>query len=643
MIQLGYCIPVPVTIDNSTTNLTDRDNDGRRCNKDDDDDDPPPPVQHTVDVASPPPPHLGHWSIDWSIWDGGQIGGQPSWLQPEHLPTGPLTCHCTNRKCQCSSSNDPSQQQQPLQLQQQPVVDNDDSNNNPLVNSDRDTNGALSQPRNGTKQSSRNLLNFIGQFYAPPPPPSSSVSHDNDCNKNSVFHRTIYIFGCTKCHLSECYHRIRVIRTQLVQTNRYWPSTTPYSNSWVAHLPITYYNKNMCIICNFPAKGKCPISQQFFCGSHHQRLYHSIVGNTKQTRKSDNDNHTQCITTSSESEQIEIRHNEHTSFVNGIYTIMEMVVEEEPDIPTIVEIQDDDNPTQFSSTLFPNAKDDDNVDDDDDDEDLDQTDLNDAIGKKDHPVNAQRKQQNDKNQKVFHQFTNRITERPNCRDQVLRYNCSWPQPHNNNNNTATIDVRNNVADVDTDGLSTTTSSNDPLWIRADHQPPRTIPKCPYCHTERQFEFQLMPQLLHYLNVSVNKKVKEDRKTTAVISPNNTNLVLEALRQTETIIEQCHPTQIPPALMEHQQSIIEHRRQQLLLNDDDDDATASTNTKKKDDFVKDLLRPPHDWGVVAVYTCPNSCSDIATASKTTDDTFGNTLMDHSLGAYREEYVWVQPPI
>jgi pre-rRNA-processing protein TSR4 len=35
---------------------------------------------------------IAHRQADWNSWDGGQVGGKPSWLNPRDLPSAPLTC-----------------------------------------------------------------------------------------------------------------------------------------------------------------------------------------------------------------------------------------------------------------------------------------------------------------------------------------------------------------------------------------------------------------------------------------------------------------------------------------------------------------------------------------------------------------------
>jgi len=92
----------------------------------------------------------------------------------------------------------------------------------------------------------------------------------------------------------------------------------------------------------------------------------------------------------------------------------------------------------------------------------------------------------------------------------------------------------------------------PLWISSAHQPKnRTdIPSCNYCGSERNFEFQLMPQMINYLKFETKLMFERERSI-----ENN-----EGNSQKEQIMK----------LLEQKDSI--------------------------------------DWGTVAIYTCTSSCGD-----------------------------------
>jgi hypothetical protein len=330
MIQLGYCIPVLVQPTPTHTDVTTDDVNGIDSHlvdvdENEDDTETAPVVVTAVSDGANYNYNdsiIGHTSTDWTTWDGGQIGGTPTWLNPEYIPSVPLYCHCTNTKCQCYSlnhqnNNTATNTSEALAHQNKGLVEgkNDLNDDDDTDNHRADTNiqqqrqqatdsiddEAVVVPkgdvvtRGGThrqppKKSSNTapLLHFIGQLYAPPPP-----SLDKNTTTNAAFHRTLYIFACTQCHLSRCYHRIRIVRTQLPKLNPYWPSTNQQqqhsTEPWISHLPSTYYNLRggLCIICNFPARGKCPMTQQTFCSTDHQRLYYFI------NRRSRSNNNTQ--------------------------------------------------------------------------------------------------------------------------------------------------------------------------------------------------------------------------------------------------------------------------------------------------------------------------------------------------------------
>jgi pre-rRNA-processing protein TSR4 len=135
-----------------------------------------------------------------------------------------------------------------------------------------------------------------------------------------------------------------------------------------------------------------------------------------------------------------------------------------------------------------------------------------------------------------------------------------------------------------------------LWIRSTPLPPE-IPPCPDCGAERRCEFQLVPQMLHYV-------LKNQQQEGRNIHDLWTDSDKQALSIASELLEHAPPETIPPLLQERH---------------------AETLAK----IQQHLLQPQQemDWGTIAVYTCTASCS-----GHDTDE----------LGAYREEYGWVQPP-
>lgn len=132
------------------------------------------------------------------------------------------------------------------------------------------------------------------------------------------------------------------------------------------------------------------------------------------------------------------------------------------------------------------------------------------------------------------------------------------------------------------GWSSEKESNEVLWISSNNKPSSEadIPPCQYCGAKRKFEFQLMPQMINFLTRECHKSEANDPGM---------------------------PRGLPEGF-----------------------------EKRQDDLVK-LLNSAQggiagiDWGTIAVYTCSKSCGDC------------KTQLSNSLGAYREEFAWRQPPL
>jgi pre-rRNA-processing protein TSR4 len=390
---------------------------------------------------------ISHRSPWYSTWDGGQVGGRPSWLEPKHLPRGPLLC------------------------------------------------GACDDVP----------LTFVAQLYAPLETPERA------------FHRSLYVFACAQC--DDATRSVRVLRAQLAKKNEYYPSNGSNTDNkeeeeWVKHQPGHHHGEFLCAVCGLIAKGKCPLQGKVFCGAHHQKEYKKHVFDKS------NKNDTAL------------------TILPSVHCMWELVVEDEPPETEI----------QLTSLSIKDA---DVQDDSDSDQELEQTDLNDIVGKK----------RNDVSQDPFAMaFYERIQGRPNVATQCLRY-CRW-------------------------------KDDAVLWIQKQNQLQTKPPDCQYCGAARKFEFQLLPQMLHYL-------LKQQSSTTS--TPNNYQSVKAAIEQADSWVAQAPPSHVPPALADAKDAAIANVQQQLLSRG-------------------------MDYGTIVVYTCVNSCGG--------DNTGG------VLGAYQDEFAYRQ---
>uniref|UniRef100_A0A7S3V5N7 Programmed cell death protein 2 C-terminal domain-containing protein n=1 Tax=Chaetoceros debilis TaxID=122233 RepID=A0A7S3V5N7_9STRA len=165
---------------------------------------------------------VAHNSPDWSEWDGGKIGGSPSWLNPEDLPKGaPLRCKvCARRNAESGAD-----------IQE------------------------------GT------LLRFIAQIYSPA---------DSETGNDNAFHRSLYVFCCPNKHCSSAenaHESVVVLRGQLPRLNKFYPSQCHNEiDGWGKHKS-NAWNIDTCVICGQRSTGRCPLSDQYFCCKQHQSDY----------------------------------------------------------------------------------------------------------------------------------------------------------------------------------------------------------------------------------------------------------------------------------------------------------------------------------------------------------------------------------
>ena len=254
----------------------------------------------------------------------------------------------------------------------------------------------------------------------------------------------------------------------------------------------------------------------------------------------------------------------------SVYPMSELVVEEEPPAT-------EDGDPERRETAFENN-------DDDSDEDLEQDDLNKMVS------GDKAKTSEASEDPITMAFYSRIKDRPNVQEQCLRY-CRWPEKELD----AILWIKKRDRLLD----SSTTGNDLP-------------PPCQYCGAARQFEFQLLPQLLHYLQ---HQQEKESTKKSAAeeAKAERYKQVKDALEQTDSWVQQAPPEHVPPSLVDAKNAAIQRIHNDLMGTDGNG-------------------RHQLDWGTVAVYTCTASCST------SPDDSVAS-----GLGAYREEFAWRQPSL
>lgn len=523
-VQLGFCVPLPTSED--------------------------------INDEGDSPPLLGHQSPHWSTWDGGKIGGRPSWLNPRDLPESPLRCR-----------------------------------------------GLCSKSKDGTKKEGT-PLRFIVQLYCPA---------DDVTENEAAFHRSMYVFACPTCcsstswldsdspdKYSDC---VRVLRCQLPKQNEFYPSVGNEDDydgdEWTKHTS-EYWSKmtkndklNLCAVCGQLGKGKCPKQKLWFCGSDHQKEH--LRASKMQTQSGSESKY-----------EVSLR------YLPSLCYESELAVEEEP---RICEASGEASPNDSTKKdprkpLFQSK------DITDDDADLEQSDLNALTGA------SLTEAVTDPITLAFYARMAIGGKENDVRDQSFRYS-RWPDLEN-----AARKSGGGERDDEGDG-----DDLGPLWIMSDHRPPPSSstemlafpPPCQYCGAPRSFEFQILPQMLHYLmkepgSSSIGDE-SDEISSRHVLTEAQRAILLEAKSKIESGMD------LPEGFREQHEAAVASARGALL------GITNSKGAKGPNDCVKEGVKEGLDWGTIAIYSCTASCGDGRVSN----------VDNPGLGAYREEVSWMQPPL
>lgn len=474
--------------------------------------------------------HLGHTSPKWSNWDGGKIGGRPSWLNPRDLPREVLRC-----RGPCNSS---------------------DNKGTPLC--------------------------FIAQLYCPA-----------DDIREEAFHRSIYVFVCPKCcsgsselmrstkddayNLSDC---VQILRCQLPKQNEFYPTEGNSGEEWDRHTSQYWAKKeqddklNLCAVCGQRSKGKCPKQNKWFCCPDHQKEHLRAV------KKSDDTN---------------------AKYLPSMCYESELIVEDEPQASEEPADVENDMKQKAKKSLFEGEL-------TDADSNLEQSDLN-AMTLSEATTGV-----TDPTTLAFYARMAIGGEENDVRDQCLRYS-RWPETK-----------ENEEQEDDADDVG-------PLWLASENQPPSKTndtlaafpPPCQYCGAARAFEFQILPQMLHYLfHAPESTDANGDSKQ--ILTETERAILFEAASKIESGVE------LPPGFREQHEKALAKARDALLGVSNSKEASGGSKTS-------------FEWGTIVIYTCTASCGDGDVASPREFKGLDITEKDRLrvLGAYREEVAWVQPSL
>mmetsp|Transcript_31680 Transcript_31680/g.76705 ORF Transcript_31680/g.76705 Transcript_31680/m.76705 type:complete len:542 (+) Transcript_31680:56-1681(+) len=534
-VQLGFALPI---------HKNDDDDDGSASSSQ---------FDHPEDL-------LGHRSPRWSDWDGGKIGGVPSWLNPRDLPS----------------------------------------------------------PDAPRGKGGDAALRFVAQLYCPA---------DDVTGNEAAFHRSLYVFaspgGYDANDPSGC---VRVLRCQLPKRNDFYPTEGGTNDDddddndeetvWTKHTSRYWAESakddglNLCAVCGQRSRGRCPRQNRWFCGPDHQK---ECLRGSKRRQKESNDH---GATTD---------HIVPARYLPSVCYESELVVEEEPsaaDADANTANTADSSAASSQGALFPSQ------DITDDDVGLEQGDLNALTGNASLAEAA-----TGVTDPTTLEFYARMAiggKENDVRDQCLRY-CRWPEKDRGEGSKAATQCSD---EANEDGVGV-----GPLWLSSNNRPliPSTSlttpdssttafpPPCQYCGAPRAFEFQILPQMLHYLLQSPDSDTANgdgtDEKPRVVLTESERAVLMEAQSKIESGVE------LPEGFREQHEAAVANARKALLgiPNVGDKGACLAKN--------EDTLRGTKgglDWGTIAVYTCTASCGDGGVVSKQS-------------GAYREEAAWMQPPL
>lgn len=277
-------------------------------------------------------------------------------------------------------------------------------------------------------------------------------------NVPSAFHRMVYLFCCANPTCLNHTDTAVVLRCQLPQQNQHWAHDPDTDN--LDEITTTLEASLLCELCGCSALSSCSKCKQVhYCSKYHQKMHWK---QHKQTCCADREIHTTADTTSAaaaaatggdEQQQQPQQQEQQQSSSSCVLKEMDIVVEEEPTTDHEInnQIQQLQQPSSPPSPSPPQPQ---QQHQDTIDEDITHLTQNDLMW-------DERQQNTALTDPLALQFMTRVAL---SNDQVLRYK-RW--------------------------------GSKPLWASIDARNDSNV-VCSGCGKVCEFEFQVMPQLLYYL-------------------------------------------------------------------------------------------------------------------------------------------------
>jgi pre-rRNA-processing protein TSR4 len=414
-----------------------------------------------------------------------------------------------------------------------------------------------------------------------------------------------------------------VLRCQLPKRNDFYPRACEDDlDDWTRHTS-KYWSDvgkddtlNLCAVSGQRSRGRCPEQDAWFCSPEHQRerSWASKRGGGRQCRPR-----------------------------FSVFRECELVVEEEPR-PTPTEDDggdgdDEEEAEKFDGApLFPSSG------NGDADADLTQSDLN-AMMTGNAVYEAVTTGVTDPTTLAFYVRMGVGGDENDVRGQCLRYS-RWPAGEGMGDGGEEDDDgdRDDDDEEEEDGAGA-----GPLWLSSDDQPPPPLsrrrddatcppvddadgppggdvvapsfpPPCEYCGARRDFEFQILPQMLSCL--SADDVPSSPGRSTTTAAPTTAESDLAVLLEASSMIES--GMDLPAGFKERHDEAVARARGRLLGSAPDGGGSGGGPPGGGGSLLG------VDWGVIAVYTCTASCGD------------GGVVSEEN-GCYREEVAWMQPPL